>query len=144
MNEFRETFRETVSVLSQGMVIPGELRFQEDRDVFVMPKQGVDGFEAQLECMDYGVYPSAEDWHGGCWDVTVWKSQDLGASLEEFCLSILNDAVLEVCCSGGKPYKWVLHHTFQGQRFKDETGLLFYNWFGPRTTKEFTNAQYAT
>lgn len=144
MNEFREAFRKTISELSGTMAVPGELRTIEDRDIFIIPKQGVDGFETQLECMDYGVYPSAEGWHGGCWDVTVWKSQDLGPSLKEFAFSILQDAVLVVSFSNGKPYKWVLSHTFEGERFNDETGLLFYNWFGQRSTKEYTNAKYAT
>lgn len=144
MNEFRESFRETVSQFAVGMVVPGVLRNREELDVFVLPKQGIDGFETQLECMDYGVYPSAEGWHGGCWDVTVFKPQELSTGIREFVLSILYNAVLEVHFSGGKPYKWVLHYSFEGERAQDETGLLFYNWFGRRTVKEYTNAQYAT
>lgn len=144
MNEFREVFRETVSELSAEMSVPGELSSFEDRDVFVIPKQGSDGFKIQLECMDYGVYPTADGWHGGCWDVTVWTPKELGESINEFVLSILQDAVLAVSYSNEKPYKWVLHHVFEGQRVKDETGLIFYNWLGRRSTKEFSNAPYAT
>ncbi|KJS05183.1 MAG: hypothetical protein VR73_12730 [Gammaproteobacteria bacterium BRH_c0] len=93
------------------------------------------GFSVELECMDYGVYPSAEGWHGGCWDVTVWEPKDLEASLHEFLYSVVNDAELVIYYSGSKPYKWVLHHTFEGQRVADETGLILFNWFGNRSSE---------
>jgi len=91
--------------------------------------------------MDYGVYPSAGGWHGGCWDVTVWEIGSVGSSLIEFIESVLNDAVLEIHYSSGKPYRWLLNHNFEGQRVVDETGLILYNWFGDKTVERFSNAK---
>src|SRR5204863_7361476 len=102
------------------------------------------GFDVRLECLDYGVYPSAEGWHGGPWDVTVWKPEELERSLREFISSVLTDAVLLVHESNGKPYKWVLEHQSEGERISDETGLFFFNWFGRRAQRRYSNVQPKT
>jgi hypothetical protein len=120
------------------------LRTKDDRDVFIIPKQTPNGFEVELEYMDYGVYPSAEGWHGGCWDVTVFEPSEIANSLREFIGSILCDASLEVKYSNDKPYCWILHYQYEGERVKDETGLLFFNWLGWRKNIEFTNAKITT
>jgi hypothetical protein len=140
MNEFRDSFRRVSKEFLSLLSVPGNLCSEHDRDVLCVPSQKATGFEVKLECMDYGVYPSAEGWHGGCWDVTVWKPQDLERSLREFLASVLSDAELEIFYSGSKPYKWVLHHTYEGQQVADETGLLFFNWFGRRSHEIKRNA----
>jgi len=123
-----------------SLSVAAEIKSEKDRDILCIPPQSEHGFPVELECMDYGVYPSAEGWHGGCWDVTVWKPKDLEASLREFLNSLVTDAELKIYYSGAKPYKWVLHHTFEGQRVADETGLLFFNWFGRRSNETKRNA----
>ena len=141
VSEFRQKFREVVEHYLKDLACPAILECSEDRDLLVIPGQRSGGFEAQLECMDYGVYPSVAGWHGGCWDVTIWEIESLGPSLIEFIESVLNDAVLAIHYSNGKAYKWVLNHNFEGQRVSDETGLIFYNWFGEKTVKTFSNAK---
>lgn len=139
MNEFRETFRR---IVEEEMAMHGLQPLWEkgmDRDAVVIPKQGKEGFEVQLECFDYGIYPYAEGWHGGPWDVTVWKPSELECSLREFIRSALTDAVLVVHESNGKQYKWILEYQFEGERVSDEVGLLFFNWFGNRTVKRYCN-----
>jgi hypothetical protein len=95
--------------------------------------------EVQLECMDFGVYPSVDGWHGGCWDVTVWEPNKLEVEIVAFISSFANNAALEVYYSNLKAYKWVLHHTIEGERISDETGQIFFNWFGRRSKKVFSN-----
>ena len=139
MNEFRETFRKVARVAIDGLNIPASLDFNEEKDSLVIPKQNENGFSVSLECLDYGVYTSAEGWHGGCWDVTAWEPQRLEKVLKEFIKSILNDAFLEIRYSNSKPYKWIMHYQFEGEWVSDETGLLFYNWFGTKSKQEFCN-----
>ena len=140
MNEFRESFRKVAKEFMPSLSVAAEIKLEQDRDILCIPPQSERGFPVELECMDYGVYPSAEGWHGGCWDVTVWKPEDLAGSLREFLNSLVSDAELEVCYSGSKPYKWILHHTFEGQRVADTTGLIFFNWFGRRSVIIKSNA----
>lgn len=139
MSEFRKAFQKAVEPYTRGMAPRAFLEFGDEKDILRIPETHPSGFEVQLECMDYGVYPSAQGWHGGCWDVTVWEPNKLGSSLVEFVDSVLNDAVLEVHLTNGNPYKWVLKHTFEGERVFDETGLLFFNWFGRRSIERYSN-----
>ncbi|WP_156481500.1 hypothetical protein [Microbulbifer thermotolerans] len=140
MSEFRNSFRNVAEEFMASLSVAAEIKSEKDRDVLRIPPQSENGFQVELECTEYGVYPSAEGWHGGCWDVTVWKPKDLEASLREFLNSIVTDAELEICYSGSKPYKWILRHTFEGQRVADETGLIFFNWFGRRSIEIKCNA----
>lgn len=144
VNEFRQAFREFSQSAGSGAPVPLELREDVERDVLVIPPQRSTGFECQLECMDYGVYPTADGWHSGCWDVTVFEPDALKESLEEFVNSVLNDAMMEIHYSNGKPYKWTLHYEFEGNRISDTCGSLFFNWFGQRTTKILSNVPAET
>lgn len=139
MNAFRETFRCVIEEMAPMQGLKPVWTRGDDLDVVVFPKQCPDGFEVRLECFDYGVYPLAEGWHSGAWDVTVWKPEELKRSLREFINSVVVDAVLHVHESNGKPYKWVLEYQFEGKRISDETDLFFFNWFGRRTRKKYFN-----
>ena len=141
MNAFRETFRRTVEELAAEYRLEPRWTRGGDRDVVVIPKQKLEGFEVRFECLDYGVYASADGWHGAPWDVTIWEAEQLAESLREFISSVMVDAVLLVYESNGKPYKWVLEHQFEGERVRDKTGLFFFNWFGRRGQRKYSNAQ---
>lgn len=145
MNVFREAFRRTVEDTTEKLGVSPVWEKTEDRDLVILPKQNPDGFEVRLECMDYGVYPVAEGWEGGCYDVTIWKPEDLSSSLMEFIKSVVSDAELIVYYSNGKPYKWILHHPlFEGNEVFDETGSWLFNWFGKKTRKIYRNGSKAT
>ncbi|QYZ66550.1 MAG: hypothetical protein HPY30_11475 [Gammaproteobacteria bacterium (ex Lamellibrachia satsuma)] len=141
MNKFREIFREVALSATEGITVPAVLDKGEEKDILVIPKQRENGFGVSLECFDYGVYPLAEGWHSGCWDVTVWVPQQLKQGLAEFIDSVLNDAVFEIRYSNLRPYKWIMYYQFEGDRMSDEVGTILFNWFGNRTVKRFTNAE---
>ncbi|MEJ1469909.1 MAG: hypothetical protein RPU59_02400 [Candidatus Sedimenticola sp. (ex Thyasira tokunagai)] len=141
MNKFRETFREVALLATEGIAVPAVLDIGEEKDRLVIPKQRENGFGVTLECFDYGVYPLAEGWHSGCWDVTVWEAQQLKQGLAEFIHSVLNDAVFEIRYSNSRPFKWIMYYQFEGNRISDETGTILFNWFGNRTVKRCTNAE---
>lgn len=144
MNPFREAFRRAFEEATENLPVPPMFQKKKDHDLVIVPKQNANGFEVCLQCFDYGVYPSADGWHGGPWDVTVWKPIELSTSIAEFIASVTSDAVLHVHYSNEKPFKWVLHHQFEGKRIFDETGMIFFNWFGKRTQKTFCNGKQKT
>jgi len=139
VNEFRAAFREVVRNATRGLATSAVLESTEERDLLIVPQQREKGFEFRLECFDYGVYPTAAGWRGGCWDVTVYTADNLREALDAFLKSLLNDAVLEVRLSNARPYKWILHYCFDGARVADETGRVLFNWFGRRSTERFSN-----
>ena len=114
-----------------------------DKRRLVIKRQKDNGFDIAVECETYGLYPFAGEWHGPAWD---WFQEE---SLEEFFEEFMGfirtllskDAMLEVRYSGNKPYKWCLtYETEQGQE-KLETGRIFYNYFGSKSTQVFQNDQ---
>lgn len=139
MNTFRQAFRNAAEKAAEGIAASVILDFGEEKDTLVIPKQREAGFAVTLECFDYGVYPLAKGWHSGCWDVTVWEPQHLEQGIREFIHSILNDAVFEVRYSNSKPYKWIMHYQFDGDRVSDATGTILFNWFGVRTKRRLSN-----
>lgn len=144
MNEFRATFREAARISTDGILVPASISLGDERDLLQIPKQREDGFPIQIECMDYGAYPFAGDWFGAPWDVTIWESEDFRQGIQEFVDSVLNDAVLEIHYSNEKPFKWVLHHNFEGGRIADARSTIFFNWFGHKVTREYRNGLDAT
>ena len=139
MNEFREAFRIVAKKATKSLNAPAILKYTDEKDTLLIPKQRENGFSIELECYDYGVYPSTEGWHGGCWDVTIYEPNALTNELNEFISSITLDAILEVHLSNKKPYKWVLVHQSEGETINDTTGLLFFNWLGKRHVKKYSN-----
>lgn len=139
MNEFRNAFREAVKTATKNIAVRFIFISGTKNDLLTIPKQNENGFEILLECMDYGVYSSIDRWNGGCWDVTGWEPDELKKSLSEFISSILSDAIFEIHYSNGKPYKWILHHIFEGEPISTKHNLLFYNWFGKKTSRLFSN-----
>lgn len=98
------------------------------------------GFPIEMLCETYGVYPKAMGWHGACWDVTVFRPDQLKEYTKEFLTSVLGpDARLEIHKANGKPFKHVLHHKFDGQHVADEKKTPFYNWFGAKSVETFRN-----
>jgi hypothetical protein len=101
----------------------------------------VEGFDVVLECYGYGLYPKAGDWFGGPWDVTMWSPEKLTTSVQEFLRSVLSqDAELEVHYANDKAFRWILHHTFERQRFSDVRRRLLADWLGQRTVRKFRNS----
>lgn len=98
------------------------------------------GFPVEIVCQTYGVYPSALGWCGAPWDVTVFSPSALTETLQEFLQSVLSEnASLEVHRSNGKPYKYILNYTFDGEKVSDEEGTILYNWFGEKKVEIFSN-----
>jgi hypothetical protein len=112
--------------------------------VLSIPKGDDNGFDIRLVCEMYGLYPYAGDWHGAPWDVNTPNT-----TLEKICedclgfiRSILSpDGMLTVIYAGKKPRKWILSYPFPwgASRVNDETGLLFFNYFAPRSKRVFQN-----
>ena len=142
MNEFREIFR---SFANEQISNPDKSGLSliegDEKDIFEFRSTLETGFNFQLECFDYGIYPYAGNWHSGCWDVTVCESNELTKSLKEFVNSLMNNALLEIYFSNGNSYKWKMHYEFEGELVSDETGLIFYNWFGQKSVKSLSNAK---
>ena len=102
------------------------------------------GFPVKIICQTYGVYPSALGWYGAPWDVTVFSSSALTEMLQEFLQSVMSEnASLEVHHSNGKPYKYILNYTFDGEQASEEEGTIFYNWFGEKKVEIFSNNWHA-
>jgi len=101
---------------------------------------GDSGFPVELVFEEYGVYPYAGDWHGAPWDCTVWTGEQLAAANREFLQSVYSpDGFLDVYYAGNNPYRLILHHRFEGAWVNDETGLIFFNWFGKRSRRTLRN-----
>jgi len=139
VSEFIEAFRTAATaVLSENPVIRAE--WLSNPVSLKVHASSDSGFEVRLVCESYGLYPYAGEWHGAPWDAAVWKPTALSRAVTEFLKAVLSrDSALQVRYANGKPFKWVLHHRFEGKRVSDETGLLYYNWFGRRTTRTFQN-----
>ena len=139
VSEFIEAFRSAAtSVLAENPAIPVEW-LSNPVSLRVFPSSET-GFEVRLVCETYGLYPYAGEWHGAPWDVTVWEPESLSRVVNEFLRSVLSpDSALEVHYSNGKPFKWILLHCYEGQKVSEETGLLFFNWFGRRSLRRFQN-----
>ena len=52
------------------------------------------------------------------------------------------DASLIVRYSAGRPYRWILRYPTHGSPVNDETGLLFFNYFGRRETREYRERKF--
>ena len=102
---------------------------------------GESGFPVELVFEEYGVYPYAGDWHGAPWDSGRWDGERLAKAIEEFLKSVYSaDGYLDVYYVSGRPIRLILHHRFEGVWVNDETGLIFFNWFGKRSRQRLSNA----
>jgi hypothetical protein len=102
---------------------------------------GESGFPVELVFEEYGVYPYAGDWHGAPWDSGVWDGERLAQAIQEFLRSVFSpEGYLDIHYSGGSPYRLILHHRFEGEWVNDETGLIFFNWFGKRSRRRLSNS----
>ena len=103
-------------------------------------KSDESGFDIEINCESYGIYPAVDGWHGAPWDITVMEPEDICDGCLEFIRSLLcSDSKLTIYYSNKKPYRWVLSYPFDGNIIDDETGLFFFNYFGRRTKSEFQN-----
>ncbi len=113
-----------------------------DTSKLVIPKADEAGFTVEAQAETYGLYASAEGWHSGAWEPTSRKE-----TLEELCSEFLgfvrtlvsSDAELEVRYAGGTPYKWTMTYGVEGGAESESTGLLFFNYFGRRSTRVLRN-----
>jgi hypothetical protein len=138
VSEFTETFRRAAqSVLDTCPRIEHEW---QSPLTLKIAASSASGFDVKLVCESYGLYPYAGEWHGAPWDAAIWKSERLAAAVREFLQSVLSPAgELRVRYSNGRPYKWTLRYSFEGSVVSEETGLIFFNWFGRRSVKVFRN-----
>ncbi len=103
-------------------------------------KQDEYGFDIEINCESYGVYPIVDKWHGAPWDITVMEPEEICDDCLEFVSSLLcSDSKLIVFYSNNKPYKWVLSFPHDGKIVEEETESLFFNYFGRRKKSEFQN-----
>jgi hypothetical protein len=107
-----------------------------------IPKADSSGFDVTIECEPNGLYLQAGDWHGAPWDANTPGFSD--TQVAEQCMGFVrtllsSDASLTVRYAGGRPYKWLLRYPTEGAPVLEEMGLLFYNYFGRRETREFRN-----
>ncbi len=144
INEFRTIFREIATQFVETIPERFKLEKNTENDKLTIKPVSGNGFTIYLTCENYGLYPSTEEWHAPPWDAGVLENTLFIEQVNEFILSMLQDAILEVHYSNTKPYKWILHYTSEGKCIYDETGLFFYNWFGKKHIKTFSNVQIAT
>ena len=110
--------------------------------VLRIPKQEESGYDVEIQCETYGLYPYAEGWHGAPWDANTPSTNppELCANCLGFVRSLLcPDASLTVSYTGGKPYKWALSYPIGNTRTIDRTGFLLFNYLGRRTSRVFKN-----
>ena len=113
------------------------------RRILQIPKADEDGFDVTIECETYGLYPFADGWHGAPWDAPR-NSKTTNEEVCEDCLGFVRsvlcpDATLTVWYTSGKAYRWILSYPWGNTRSNDETGSLFFNYFGHRERRVFQN-----
>lgn len=111
--------------------------------VLRIPKADDTGFDVTIECEPYGLYPFADGWHGAPWDAPH-DAKTRNEAVCEDCLGFLRsvlcaDATLTIWHSSGRPYKWILSYPVGGTRASDETGVIFFNYFGKREQRVYQN-----
>lgn len=116
---------------------------QNRKRILDIPKAREDGFDVRIECETYGLYPYAGRWHGAPWDAPH-DADTTNEGLCEDCLGFVRsvlcpDSTLTVFFASGDPYKWILTYPWNGTRMNEETGSLFFNYFGRRERRVFRN-----
>jgi len=116
---------------------------KDGKRVLRIPKADDYGFDVAIECESYGLYPFADGWHGAPWDAPH-NAKTTNDEVCEDCLGFVRsvlcpDATLTVWYTSGKPYKWILNYPWTNKRANDETGSLFFNYFGRREKRMFQN-----
>jgi len=116
---------------------------KDGKRILRIPKLDNTGFDVEIQCETYGLYPFCDGWHGAPWDAP----HDSKTTCEEICADCLrfvgstldSNATLTVWYASGKPYKWVLSYPWGGQRTHDDVRSLFFNFFGRREQRMFQN-----
>jgi hypothetical protein len=114
----------------------------DGKRVLEVPSSGESGFLVRVECETYGLYVYADGWHGSpfeCGPVT-----ETPEATAENCLGFVRsllcaDSSLVVFYAGNRPYRWVLSYATDGGDEREETGLLVYNYFGPKSKRVLQN-----
>ncbi|MCB0408113.1 MAG: hypothetical protein KDD34_07920 [Bdellovibrionales bacterium] len=135
-------FRKASDILKQYPELSFEWNESSEKKTLKILKNENSGFDIEVECETYGLYPSADGWHGAAWDSTTPNTtfEELSEDCLGFVRSLLcSDSKLTVLFSNGKPYKWILSYPIDGSIVDDETGLILFNFFGKRTRVEFQN-----
>lgn len=146
MNEHLPTIFESYAkeVLSSIPEINSEWEIKDngDKKKLTIKRINSTGFDVVAECETYGLYPFAGEWHGPAWELFSGSETyfDLCKQFMGFIRSLLcEDSKLEVRYSSEKPYKWLLTYTTEDGIETQETGLMFYNYFGKKSCKVFQN-----
>lgn len=139
-----EKYAKEVLAESAGIESVWEIRDGGDKRILTIKKENTSGFDVVVECETYGLYPFAGGWHGPAWELFSRDETflDLSAQFMGFIRSLLcEDSKLEVRYTGEKPYKWILTYPLEEGTEFVETGLIFYNYLGKRSSKVFQNKQ---
>jgi hypothetical protein len=139
LTEFEQAFRSAVNdalcdapAVRHQWINEREVRFEASSE---------DGFDVSLVCETYGVYAYSGGWHGAPWDVTIFSPSELYVAIREFVRSVLSESsCLEVRYSNSRPYRWSLRRLVGEEGTTDVTGMLFFNWFGRRSSRLFRNS----
>lgn len=134
-----ELRRQGAEVLSSYPSLRHEWREEQDRLVLRFPAQDADGFDVALAAIDDDIELRAGRFH---------RHFEDNPDPEDFirhALGLVRDLLgpgmrLRELVAGGKPYRWFVEsRTNAGWRAEEETGLLFWNVFGRRAERIFTN-----
>ncbi len=110
------------------------------KETLTIHKLDENGFDVRLECESYGLYPFAGGWHGAPWDVTITSLDEFKKDAESFMRSILSpSSQLRIRYTNGRAYRWMLSYTLLGKPQIEEVGLFFYNYFGAKSERCFSN-----
>jgi hypothetical protein len=106
----------------------------EDHCILDIPKQSEHGFDITVEVYPHEIAVSTDGPHVHFDDV-----KHIGAAVQE-ALGLVRDLLSPTMRvvkyqSNGQPYKWCLESLRDGKWYREDTmGILFYNFFGRRST----------
>jgi hypothetical protein len=109
--------------------------------VLHLPKTSPRGFDISLTGNDVDIELEAGGFHSHFDDLPDPKELISGAL--GFVRDLLSESMrLRVCYSNGNPYRWLLESRDQNAwKVEEETGLLFWNFFGEKSEEVFQNDQ---
>ena len=147
MKDLPAIFREyTLPILSENPTLNASWAGK----TLTIPRQNASGFDVIVEAETYGLYPFVRIldfrsvWHGVPWEPgPAFPNPDYLELCEQFMgfvRSLLcEESKLEVHIAGTTPYKWTLKYPTEHGIESETMGVLFFNYFGKRSTKSYQN-----
>ena len=113
-----------------------------DRRELIIPAASADGFAVIVQCETYGLYVFADAWHGAPFE--CGPSTGTLEATAESCLGFVRtllcaDSHLRVFSAARSPYRWRLTYQTEEGSKTEETGSLFFNYFGTRSERLLQN-----